>query len=359
MTTLPDSTNPGATVANSAIPSPAIFNPATSNSAVCDTPSPWHAGEKQLQTRFGVAEKMEEFGRKVIRDYMPEQHREFYRQLPFMLLGTVDSDGHPWATLLEGAPGFAHSPDPRTLDLDARLQSSDPAASALNENASVGLLGIELHTRRRNRINGRVTRDANSGLSIAVEHAFGNCPKYIQLRQFELLPEPSTNNANIERLDYLDEQACRMIQNADTFFVASYFTHSDGRISVDVSHRGGKSGFVKVEGNRLSIPDFTGNKHFNTLGNLLANPRAGLLFIDFESGDLLQLSGRTELTLEGDEIRAFQGAERLWHVEVEHMVRRPAASRLRWQFQEVSPYNLVTGNWDKAHTRTAISQAKE
>lgn len=337
MQTPADSTNSGAT--------------ANGNS-----PSPWHAGEKQLQRRFGVAGKMEEFGRKVIRDFMPEQHREFYRQLPFMLLGTVDANGHPWATLLEGTPGFAHSPDPRTLQVNTRLQSTDPAAPALSEGAPVGLLGIELHTRRRNRINGHIHRYDNVGLSIAVEHAFGNCPKYIQLRQFERLPEPDNNNATTERQDGLDEQARRMIQTADTFFVASYFTHSDGRVSVDVSHRGGRSGFVQVQGNRLSIPDFAGNKHFNTLGNLLANPRAGLLFIDFETGDLLQITGRTELTLEGDEISAFQGAERLWHVEVEHMVRRPAASRLRWQFQEFSPYNLATGNWEEAHARLANSE---
>ncbi|MCX7079631.1 MAG: FAD-binding oxidoreductase, partial [Pseudomonas sp.] len=69
--------------------------------------SPWHAGEKQLQAHVGVAERMEAFGPKVIRSYLPDQHRQFYQQLPFMLYGAVDADGNPWASILEGQPGFA------------------------------------------------------------------------------------------------------------------------------------------------------------------------------------------------------------------------------------------------------------
>lgn len=332
------------------------------NSSV-DTPSPWHRGEKQLQERAGVADRMEQFGRKVIRDYMPEQHRDFYRQLPFLLLGAVDDAGHPWASILEGNPGFAHSPDPRTLHIGAALSPLDPLASALSEGSAVGLLGIELHSRRRNRLNGQVTRQESGGFDITVEHAFGNCPQYIQCREYVVLslvdhgpdglPQKDSVAATdtAERFNALDEAARHFIQASDTFFVASYINHSDGRRSVDVSHRGGKPGFVRVQGNRLSIPDFAGNLHFNTLGNLLVNPRAGLLFLDFDSGDILQLTGRAELTLEGDEIHAFQGAERLWHVDVESCVRRKAALKLRWQLRDFSPNCLMTGSWEEAQSR--------
>lgn len=102
---------------------------------------------------------------------------------------------------------------------------------------------------------------------------------------------------------------------------------------------------MRVRDNRLTIPDFAGNQYFNTLGNLLLNPRAGLLFIDFTMGDLLQLSGRTELSLDDNAIRKFNGAERLWHLDVEHLVRRRGASRLRWEFREYSPKSLMTGSW--------------
>ncbi len=148
----------------------------------------------------------------------------------------------------------------------------------------------------------------------------------------------------------LDDAARTMIVDADTFFVASY-VDVDGQRSVDVSHRGGQAGFVQVDGNRLTIPDFAGNLHFNTLGNLLINPRAGLLFIDFNTGDLLHLSGRTDIILDGPQIEAFQGAERLWTFEVEHVVRRPAALALRWRFDGVSPTSLLTGTWAQANAR--------
>lgn len=310
--------------------------------------SPWHAGEQQLQAHVGVAERMEAFGRKVIRTWMPDQHREFYQQLPFMLYGAVDPDGRPWASVLEGASGFAHSPDPEHLQFSALPAADDPAQ--LRNGEPIGLLGIELHTRRRNRLNGHVGDLHDHGFNLSVDQAFGNCPQYIQLRQFQrvALSDPQTRPA--QHLDTLDDAAISLIESADTFFVASY-VDADGQRAVDVSHRGGQAGFVRVEGNRLTIPDFAGNLHFNTLGNLLLNPKAGLLFIDFSTGDLLQLSGRTEIILEGPQIEAFQGAERLWTFEVEKLVRRPAALALRWRFDGMSPTSLLTGNWAEADAR--------
>lgn len=313
--------------------------------------SPWHAGEKQLQEKVGIAERMEVLGQKVIRDYMPDQHREFYRQLPFMIAAAVDGAGQPWATLIEGEQGFVTSPDPRQLSFDLSamaLDPLDPACSGLGAGEAIGLLGIELHTRRRNRINGHIRQASAQGLEIAVEHSFGNCPQYIQLRQYRRVHERGG-----ERLDAteLDARTRAMVEDADTFFVASYIEHEDGRRSVDVSHRGGRAGFVRVEGNRLTIPDYAGNLHFNTLGNLSVNPRAGLLFVDFTSGDVLQLGGRAEIILESPLINAFEGAERLWTLDVEQVVLRPAATSLRWAFEEYAPTSLMTGTWAETEAR--------
>lgn len=310
--------------------------------------SPWHAGEQQLQAHVGVAERMEEFGRKVIRTWMPDQHRQFYQQLPFMLFGAVDAEGRPWASVLEGEPGFAHSPEPTQLQFASLPAADDPAQ--LQAGAAIGLLGIELHTRRRNRLNGHIGSFGADGFSLTVDQSFGNCPQYIQLRQFQRVPLSDPQTRKAEHRDSLDDAAVALIESADTFFVASY-VDVDGERSVDVSHRGGQPGFVRIEGNRLTIPDFAGNLHFNTLGNLLLNPLAGLLFIDFSTGDVLQLSGRTEVILEGPQIEAFQGAERLWTFEVEKLVRRPAALALRWRFDGMSPTSLLTGNWAQADAR--------
>jgi predicted pyridoxine 5'-phosphate oxidase superfamily flavin-nucleotide-binding protein len=302
--------------------------------------SPWHAGERQMQASAGVAERMAVVGPKVIRDHLPEQHRDFYPLLPYLLLGGVDEQGIPWATMVEGAPGFAHSPEPQTLQIDSLPSASDPARSALRHGASVGVLGIDLNTRRRNRMNGRIAALDHAGFSVDVVHTFGNCPKYIQLRPVDgIARKPGSVAA---RTDSLDDGARTLIRQADTFFVAS-FVDADGERSVDVSHRGGNTGFVRVDGNVLTIPDFAGNLFFNTLGNLAANPVAGLLFIDFESGDVLQIAGRTALILDGPEVAAFEGAQRLWTLTVEHMVRRPAALALRWEFAGFSPFSLAMG----------------
>lgn len=321
--------------------------------------SPWHAGERALQELIGVSERMEVFGQKVIRDYMPDQHRDFYQQLPFMIAGAVDSEGRPWATLIEGPEGFALSPEPRQLNLAVTPDAQDPAASGLQAGSAIGMLGIELHTRRRNRLNGVISHASEAGLQIAVEHAFGNCPQYIQQRHYTRL-EQSAAAPQRQDLPTLDARASEMIGTADTFFVASYVEHDDLQRSVDVSHRGGRPGFIKVDGNRLTIPDYAGNLHFNTLGNLQLNPRAGLLFVDFNSGDMLQLTGRTELILQSPLINAFEGAERLWTFDVEHVVRRPAAVSIRWDFQEFAPTSLMTGTWADAQQRLRqVEQRKQ
>ena len=187
--------------------------------------SPWHAGEKTLQEKAGVSERMEAFGQKVIRDYMPDQHRIFYHQLPFMVAASVDALGRPWATLLEGPEGFVSSPDPRQLTIDTQLPADDPATPGLAAGQAVGLLGIELHTRRRNRLNGQIHQAGDGQLQVTVEQSFGNCPQYIQLRDYTRVAEPAQGRVDATTLD---ASAVSMIQAADTFFVASYVEHGDG-----------------------------------------------------------------------------------------------------------------------------------
>ena len=316
-----------------------------------EMPSPWHAGEITLQRGLGVAERMAIAGQKVIRDHMPDQHRIFFAQLPFLVAGAVDSAGDAWATLLTGAPGFAHSPDPRTLAFALARVATDPANAGLNDGDAIGLLGIELHSRRRNRMNGHVRRSIDAGFAVHVEHSFGNCPQYIQLRDWQMVDKPAAAPGKMVRQDHLDAAACAMIAAADTFFVASYLDGDAGR-QVDASHRGGKPGFVRIEADgALTIPDFAGNLHFNTLGNFLLNPRAGLTFVDFASGDLLQMTGEAEVILEAPEIAAFQGAERLWRFRPRIVVRRPAALPLRWTFRDWSANSLMTGSWEDTASR--------
>ncbi|WP_374680282.1 pyridoxamine 5'-phosphate oxidase family protein, partial [Hydrocarboniphaga effusa] len=284
----------------------------------------WHAGEKTLQSRAGVAERMDAIGQRVIRDFMPDQHRAFYAQIPFVVVGSVDRRDDAWATLITGTPGFISSPTPTTLDIQLRRDAGDPASDGWKAGAAIGLLGIELHTRRRNRVNGLLRAVDDEALHFEVDQSYGNCPQYIQHRDYRFVREPGeVSAAKVHESAQLDAEARRMIEAADTFFVASYAEREDRR-QVDVSHRGGKAGFVRVaDDGTLTIPDFAGNLFFNTLGNILSNGKAGLVFVDFESGDLLQMTGKAEVLLDSPEIASFQGAERLWTFRASRIVRRP------------------------------------
>ncbi len=323
------------------------------------SPDPFHAGEKAMQARLGVAQRMLDVGRRVIRPYLPEQHRAFYAQLPFVLVGSVDALGRPWASVLVGPPGFMASPDATHLDIHARPVPGDPLAQGLVPGAPLGLLGIELHTRRRNRLNGRVESVADGRLRLAVEQTVGNCPQYIQGRETEWARDAADNAPRAtQALDRLDEAALALVRAADTLFVATR-APADGEHpgSADVSHRGGRSGFVRVEDARtLLVPDFAGNLMFMTLGNLQLDPRAGVIFIDFATGDLLTLTGRAEVVWDGPELQAFDGAERAWRLHIEAGWRLAAALPLRWRFRDWSPHSLITGSWDDAARRLEVQR---
>jgi uncharacterized protein len=312
------------------------------------TESPFHAGEQAAQARFGAKERMDKQGRRFIRDYMVDQHRQFFAQLPYVIVGTVDGSGFLWASILVGEPGFLSSPDERTLQIAAKPLFGDPLSTTLKEGIDIGLLGIELHTRRRNRLNGTVSAIDLDSFNIQVGQSFGNCPQYIQARMFELGANEPTAPKPIYQVTTLGDVEQAMITAADTFFIATaYQDKSAGAASgVDVSHRGGKPGFVRIDGDRtLTIPDFSGNCHFNTFGNLELNPHAGLLFVDFDRGNLLYLTGTAEVIWEGAEISTYEGAERLFVFRLNQGYWVEGSLPLRWSAPEFSPFLDPTGSW--------------
>ena len=297
--------------------------------------SPWHDGERTIHQRLGVGDRMEETGQRVVRPYMPDQHRSFFAQLPFIVVGSNDRAGQIWASLLTGAPGFVTSPDPRRLEIAATASSGDPLAEMLQPGVPLGVLGIELPTRRRNRVNGPLVSADASGFAIAVEQSFGNCPKYIMRR--DALVSEVAKASKVEPLSTLDRGSIGMISEAATFFVAS---SAGPTAATDVSHRGGQPGFVVVGADgAITVPDYAGNLFFNTLGNFLVNPRAGLIFPDFTTGDMLQLTGATEIVWEGPEVTAMPGAQRAWRFRPEAGQWLRGALPLRFAAGEISPFS--------------------
>lgn len=296
--------------------------------------SPFHAGELEAQARAGESSRGAG-----IRNFMPDQHRDFFALLPYLFAAGRDAQGKPIATVLAGPEGFVTSPTPNELAIAALPIPGDPADAALSPGAPIGLLGLDLRTRRRNRANGTISERDGNRLKVAVNQSFGNCAKYIQVRQHEIAPacSPAT-----EELGKLDAAASALIAEADTLFIAS-----GSESGLDISHRGGRPGFVRIEGNRLSVPDFAGNSYFNTFGNLLREPETALLFIDFAKGDLLQLQGMAEIVWGGPELDGLDGARRLLHVEVTRAWRRKAVLPLRWSEPEPAPTTLATGLWSR------------
>jgi len=290
--------------------------------------SPWHAGERALQQRAGSAQALADAGHRIVRAEMPQQHRDFFAQLPFVVLGAADAQGQPWATLLAGEPGFLRSTAADRLQLRALPGAGDPLHGALHEGQAVALLGIEPHTRRRNRANGVITSLGESGFSLQVRQSFGNCPQYIQHRD---LRRVTGDDAAAEQGQTLQGRAEEIVRAADTFFIATQALTDEVSGGADVSHRGGKPGFVRVQvgGAVLTWPDYAGNRFFNTLGNLALDPRAGLVFADFQSGDLLHVAGRADVLWSGAELESFEGAQRVVRLRVDSWLLQPGGFPLR------------------------------
>lgn len=323
---------------------PAIAPPAGWRAAE----SPFHAGELAAQERAGVRQRMDVDARRGIRDYMPEQHRKFYAEQPFMVLSGLDESGQPWASLRVGAPGFVSTPDEHTLRIAGRGLAGDPLAASWKVGALVGGLGIQPATRRRNRVNGVISALDDNALTVTVSQSFGNCAKYIQSRAPEFIDSAVDEPAALTVATSLSDEDRALLARADTFFIASANASNEAGLArgADVSHRGGNPGFIRVdEDGTLTVPDFSGNLFFNTVGNLTQDPRAGLLVIDFETGDLLFLAVRAEIIWEGAELASFQGAERLMRFHVREVRRSRHALPFRWSAVQYAPQLAKLGSW--------------
>ena len=254
--------------------------------------TPYHEGELQVQERVGVLEEGAQNSR-VIQDSIIKGALRFIGQLPMAVFGSLDQEHNVWASVFIGKPGFMQAEDKRTVNFNLTgimHNADDPFWVNIQENQKVGMLAIELASRRRLRINGKISRISDNHLRLHVEESYPNCPKYIQRRYLT----SSHNEIDValpvsEHGKVLGDPQREIITKADTFFVAS--VHPER--GVDASHRGGNPGFVTIVNDRtLRIPDYQGNSMFNTLGNFTANPRAGLIFPDLEIGRTLQVIGQ-------------------------------------------------------------------
>lgn len=301
-----------------------------------NAPGPYHDGELEVQRRAGEVDRGRRNG-VVIRDTIVGGARAFLEQLRYAVVGSRDDAGQPWAHVLIGDAGLARAEGEAVVFDLARVvvDPSDPLWSHVEHDPDVGLLFIDLGNRRRLRVNGAARRDGDR-LVVDVHEAYPNCPKYIQRRALVGALARAEGEAARTGTD-LPADLQELVRTADTFFVAS----AHAKRGVDASHRGGAPGFVRVVDDRtLEIPDYPGNSMYNTLGNLARDPRAGLLFIDFEANRTLQLTGTTRTRWNQEEARDRTGGTgRVWQLQVNGWRAAPLPAHTQWEFLDASPFN--------------------
>lgn len=300
----------------------------------------FHKGELEVQKQVGEHLMASSVGR-IITNTIPAGAINFIEKQPLAIACSTDSTDNVWVSLLIGDFGFVKVPNPNSISFDKKkIYSSSIDIIYKNleiENSTIGTLFIELSTRIRFRINGRVSIN-NDEIKVAVEESYPNCPKYIQQRIISD-PKPFKNTEAVNETGVeLNEHLTKWITSADTFFIGS---KSDSN-KLDASHRGGNKGFIELKDGVLKIPDYKGNSLYNTLGNIHQNSKAGLLFIDFEKGNTLQLSGTSQVLFNQnteEDMTKTGGTGRYLLFSIEQWIKTENHHDVDWEFLSNSPYN--------------------
>ncbi|UKP01055.1 pyridoxamine 5'-phosphate oxidase family protein [Nostoc sp. UHCC 0870] len=296
--------------------------------------SSFHFGEITVQTQAGVREEAQRLCHFISNTIKPPAE-EFLQTQQLAVASTVDTEGRVWASLLTGKPGFVEVFNTQTIQINTIPIQTDPLHQNLHDNNDIGLLVIDLANRRRLRLNGKAEVNQKH-IKVEIQQVFFNCPKYIQVRHIEKAVIDAIEQPEAFTTDSLSDTNQLWITQADTFFIASYHPES----GADASHRGGFPGFIQVvNSNQLVFPDYSGNNMFQTFGNLNVNPKAGLLFIDFEKGHTLQITGKAQVIWDVARLTEFAGAQRLVEFAIEQVLESRNTTSLRWRFGEYSPAN--------------------
>lgn len=292
----------------------------------------FHAGELEVQKRAGVAKEAARVAG-VMRSSIPPVAAQFLQQQPMLILATTNSDS-VWASMIFGNPGFATAVDEHTVEVNVRLSRAHLPFADLSEGAPIGILAIDPSTRRRAKFKGSILLITDQSFTMAVDRCYALCPKYIQAR--EIISQHDKLEVGFSSAQKLSESQQAFLSKADTFFIATF--HPETR--ADASHRGGNPGFIQVvDDQTLIFPDYSGNNMFNTLGNLTANPKVGLVFPDFDSKKILQLTGTASIVWDQNRVSEFAGAERLVEFHIEKVIQADNALPYGWQFMNYSPFN--------------------
>ncbi|MFE7508279.1 pyridoxamine 5'-phosphate oxidase family protein [Promicromonospora sp. NPDC057488] len=347
-------------------------------------PAQWHPGETAMHRLLGVPPQ----DNPTIPG-LPAAYAQWMAQSPLLALGTVDQDDRIWTTLLGGRAGVvrpiaagvlglstpAHLGAPTSGEGDGEGEGAapgrtgfDPVLEALftgpqdgnavdhADGKLVAGLAMDLEQRTRVKLAGRMLRGivleqdatATTGptdpsrvdvqLALAIDETLGNCPKYLNRKS--VWPHEAAPRLVSDSLPLTDE-AVRLVGRSDIFFLSS----RHGAESMDTNNRGGAPGFVRVlsnsadDGVSLVYPEYSGNRLFQTLGNLRADPAVGITFPDFETGDVLYLTGRAEILVGADAAAVLPHSRMAVKVTIDAARFVSDGLPFRGRLLDPSPYN--------------------
>jgi uncharacterized protein len=300
---------------------------------------PFHEGEIAVQERAGERD----IGRRrhtIISPRIVPGALPFLAQQRLIALSAQGDDGELWTSVWSGRPGFVRSDDGQRLRIQRSRMTvvpDDPVLGRLIAGRAIGVLAIELTTRRRLRVNGRIEGVSADEIVVHVRESVPNCPKYIQRRHPHDAPAAPRTLGPAVSGRAIDDERRAFIERADTAFVGSLHPSR----GLDASHRGGEPGFIQVlDATTLRVPDYAGNSMFLTLGNFEVDPRASLAVVDFDRGRLVSFSGTARLRFTGEiATHPTGGTGRYWELTVREWVEFDWPSAMRWERLDSSPFN--------------------
>lgn len=303
---------------------------------------PFHDGEIAVQERAGERDSARRHGAAI-------STRIISGALPFLVrqrllaLSAAGDDGQLWASVWFGTPGFVGSADGQHVTILTSLlevSPDDPVFARVAVGRDVGILAIDLASRRRLRVSGSIEAISADRIDVLVRESVPNCPKYIQRRHQHDASGTQSSGRSTAAGRVVDEERRALVERADTAFVGSVHPTR----GADASHRGGAPGFIRVvDATTLRVPDYPGNSMFMTMGNFEIDSRASLAVLDFESRRIVSFSGSARLRFGGeDRTHPTGGTGRYWEIAVREWVQFDLPQAVSWQLLDASPYNPVT-----------------
>ncbi|WP_121626815.1 pyridoxamine 5'-phosphate oxidase family protein [Poseidonibacter antarcticus] len=245
----------------------------------------FHEGEYHIQEIMGVRKSSDTLS-SMIKDNIPPIASKFLKDLNFCIITISTKKDDLFTYTVYNHNNFIEIVNQSQISINLENHSYIPKEFYNIKNINIGMIGLNFEKAMRIRINGKGKIKSNK-LYLSIDEIYSNCPKHIKRR---VLQEDTKilENQTIQKGRKLNEEIINIISNIDTFFIAT--SHKEK--GLDVSHKGGNKGFLKVlETNQLAFKDVPGNNLYNTIGNIYTNPNINIFFIDFKNYDTYHIKG--------------------------------------------------------------------